>query len=228
MLPNDQIKEMVGRLAADFVQPGMTIGIGTGSTAYWFIIALAEKINNGLKCLAVPTSQKTKELAKKHFIPLADLNDVDIIDLTIDGADEINSELHLIKGGGGALLQEKMVASASRQFIVIADEQKYVPHLGRFPLPVEVLPYGWKQTRKKIEQTGCDKVELRKKDGEAFITDHGHFILDCYFDQIDNPYQLNVQLNNIPGLLETGLFLDMTDAVLIGNSDGTTVLKKKE
>lgn len=227
MLSSDQIKEMVGRQAVDFVQPGMTIGIGTGSTVYWFIIALGEKINKGLQCLAVPTSQKTKELAKKNFIPLADLNEVDFIDLTIDGADEINSALQLIKGGGGALLQEKMVASASRQFIVIADEQKIVNKLGRFPLPVEVLPYGWKQTRKRIEQLGCDKVEIRKKNDEAFITDHGHFILDCYFNQIDDPYQLNIQLKNIPGLLETGLFLDLADAVLIGNSNGTTVLRKK-
>lgn len=229
MLSNDQIKEMVGRQAAGYVQPGMTVGIGTGSTAYWFILALAEMIsNNGLHCVAVPTSKKTKELAEQHFIPLADLNDVDQIDLTIDGADEINPELQLIKGGGGALLQEKMVAAASRQFIVIADEQKYVPEIGKFPLPVEVLPYGWKQTRKKIEKIGCKRVLLRKKDDEVFITDHGHYILDCYFEQIDNPGHLNSQLNNIPGVLESGLFIDMADGVLIGSADGTTVLKRKQ
>jgi ribose 5-phosphate isomerase A len=228
MLSNIQIKEMVGQQAADYVQPGMTIGIGTGSTAYWFIISLAKKIRNGLQCVAVPTSQKTKELAEQHFIPLTDLNAVDIIDLTIDGADEINPEFQLIKGGGGALLQEKMVAAASRQFIVIGDEQKYVLKLGKFPLPVEVLPYGWKQTKRKIEQIGCEKIVLRMKNDEVFFTDHGHYILDCYFEQIEDPVQLNSQLKNIPGLLENGLFIDMADGILIGYTDGKTVFKRKQ
>jgi ribose 5-phosphate isomerase A len=227
MLSNDQIKELVGRQAADLVQQGMTVGIGTGSTAYWLIIALAEKIRNGFQCVAVPTSKKTKELAAQHSIQLADLNDVDVIDLTIDGADEINPDLQLIKGGGGALLQEKMVAAASRQFVVIADEQKYVPQLGKFPLPVEILPYGWKQTKKKIEQTGCKKVMLRMKNDAVFVTDHGHYILDCYFEQINDPDQLNSQLNQIPGLLENGLFINMADGVLIGYADGRTDIKMK-
>ncbi|MCU7552150.1 ribose-5-phosphate isomerase RpiA [Chitinophagaceae bacterium LB-8] len=220
MSSNEQAKQLVGRKAAELVKPNMTIGIGTGSTVYWFILALAEKIKNGLNCKGVPTSIATKNLMQQHKIPVSELNDVEFIDLTIDGADEITHQLQLIKGGGGALLQEKMVAANSKQFIIIADEHKYVSKLGKFPLPVEVVPYGWKQTKHKIEHLGCTKVELRERDGQIFITDHGHYILDCYFNQIEDPTSLHFQLKNIPGLVEVGLFLGMANGAFISYSNG--------
>lgn len=223
MSSNEQAKQLIGRKAVELVRPNMTLGIGTGSTAYWFIMALAEKINAGLNCRGVPTSHQTKELMQQHGIPVIELNDVDFIDLTIDGADEVNHQLQLIKGGGGALLQEKMVAAASRQFIIIADENKYVSTLGKFPLPVEVVPYGWKQTRRKIEQLGCKQVKLREQGGDIFISDHGHYILDCYFHQIEDPSVLHAQLNDIPGLVENGLFLGMANRALIGQADGEII-----
>jgi ribose 5-phosphate isomerase A len=216
----DKMKQQVGKQAAELVKPDMTLGIGSGSTAYWFIIALSKKIKDGLTCKGVPTSKQTKELMQQHHIPVAELDEVELIDLTIDGADEIDPQLQLIKGGGGALLQEKMVAAASKQLIIIADENKYVSSLGKFPLPVEVVPYGWKQTKQKVEQLGCKKVELRMKNGNIFITDHGHYILDCHFHQIEDPVALHTQLNNIPGLVENGLFINMADGALISNNEG--------
>jgi ribose 5-phosphate isomerase A len=219
----DEVKQKLGREAASLVKPDMTIGIGTGSTAYWFILALSEKIQKGLYCKGVPTSLKTKELMQQHNIPIVELDDIDFIHLTIDGADEIDPQLNLIKGGGGALLQEKMVAAASKQFIIIADEKKYVSSLGNFPLPVEVVPYGWKQTKNQIEKLGCTKVELRMSDEKIFITDHGHFILDCHFNLIEDPVALHSQLNSIPGLVENGLFIGMADGVYIGNAEGKII-----
>ena len=217
----DQVKQRIGRQAAQLVQPGMTIGIGTGSTAYWFINYLAERVQAGLSCRGVPTSKQTKLLAEERGIPMVELNDVDQIDLTIDGADEINPALQLVKGGGGALLQEKMVAAASLKLIIIADESKLVKELGKFPLPVEVVPYGWKQTRKQIDLLGCKKSALREAEGKIFITDHGHYILDCHFHKIEDASVLTTQLNNIPGVVDNGLFIDMADAALIGCTDGT-------
>ena len=155
MLSADDIKKQVGEYASQFVENNMTIGIGTGSTAYWFTLSLAERVRRGLKIQAVPTSQSTKQLATEQGIPLAELNNVDFLDLTVDGADEIDSQLQLIKGGGGALLQEKIVAAASKQLIIIADESKYVKCLGTFPLPVEVIIFGWKQAQRHIQKLSC-------------------------------------------------------------------------
>jgi ribose 5-phosphate isomerase A len=216
----DKIKQQVGMAAAELVKPDMTIGVGSGSTVYWFIIVLAGKVKDGLQCKGVPTSNQTRELMVQHHIPVVELNEIEQIDLAVDGADEIDPQLHLIKGGGGALLQEKMVAAAAKQLIIIADENKYVKSLGKFPLPVEVVPYGWKQTKRQVEQLGCKRVELRMKNGNIFITDHGHYILDCHFQQIEDPVALHTQLNNIPGLVENGLFINMADGALIGNKEG--------
>ena len=221
MFSVDQIKQNLGRQAVQFVQPGMTVGIGTGSTANWFIHFLAEKIQNGLDCRGVPTSQQTKLLAEERGISIVELNEVNQIDLTIDGADEINPLLQLIKGGGGALLQEKMVAVASQKLIIIADETKMVSQFGKFPLPVEVVPYGWKQTKKQIEGLGCKNAMIRATEGKIFITDHGHFILDCHFQKIEDAALLQTQLNNIPGVVDNGLFIDLADGALIGYGDGT-------
>jgi ribose 5-phosphate isomerase A len=216
----DSIKQLLGFEAAKLIMPGMTVGIGTGSTAYWFVVALSERIKDGLDCRAIPTSIKTKKLAIEHNVPLIVLGEGDI-DICVDGADEISRGLQVIKGGGGAMLQEKMVADSSRQFIVIADESKLVETLGRFPLPVEVIPYGWKETKKKIERTGCMQVTLRLRDNKVFMTDHGHYILDCDFREIPFPATLHSKLNNIPGVVENGLFINMADMAMIGYADGT-------
>jgi len=221
MLSPEEIKKRVGTAAADMVENDMTLGIGTGTTVYWFILALAEKIKNGFHCKAVPTSKQTEQLARQLNIPLLALNDANRIALTIDGADEIDPGLQLIKGGGGALLQEKMVAAASDRLIIIADHTKAVDQLGKFPLPVEVIPYGWKQVQKHIGELYDIDMTLRLKDGQPLITDHGHYILDCHFGQIDDAPALEIQLNNIPGTVENGLFIHRANEALVGYPDGS-------
>lgn len=222
MLTQDEIKQLVAQQAAQLVQNNMTVGIGTGSTIYWLIKELGERVNKGLFFRAIPTSKKTAALAAKHKIPLAELNDVTSIDITIDGADEIDGNLQLIKGGGGALLQEKMVAAASKELFILADETKLVEQLGKFPLPLEVIPFGWKQVQRKINETYNIEATLRVQDDQPFVSDHGHYILDCPFHKIENPDILSYDLNAIPGVVDNGLFVNMADLVLIGYSDGRT------
>jgi ribose 5-phosphate isomerase A len=222
MLSTNEIKKLVAEKAVDLVKADMVLGIGSGSTVAYFIAAIARKFREGLVCTAVPTSTQTRQLASKEGIKLIDLNDVEYIDLTIDGADEADHQLHLIKGGGGYLLQEKMVASSSREMVVIADNKKYRPFLGEFPLPVEVIPYGWKQVKTKIEKQFGIEIKLREKEGSPFTTDHGHYILDCSFRKIEDPGALNTELHLIPGIVETGLFTDMCNKAIIGYPDGTT------
>jgi ribose 5-phosphate isomerase A len=221
MLSTDEIKEQLGREAAQLVQQDMIIGIGSGSTVFYFMNALAERVRNGLTCTAVPTSEQTRLLAVQKNIKLVTLNEITVIDLAIDGADETDQQLHIIKGGGGALLQEKMVAAASKQVVIIADHTKLVAQIGYFPLPVEAIPYGWKQVQHRIEQTHEIKIELRKKNNQPFISDHGHYILDCYFQKIADPVALNTSLHLIPGVVETGLFINMVDIAIIGYPDGS-------
>lgn len=221
MFSHEEIKKRTGAYAADYVEQGMTIGLGTGSTVYWLLQELGKRVHEGLHFRAVPTSRQTQTLATELGIPLVDLNQVDQLALTLDGADEIAPGLHLIKGGGGALLQEKIVAAASKQLIIIADESKMVNTLGRFPLPVEVIPFGWKQVQKKImQQMGCQLVELREKNGDTFVSDHGHYILDCHFSQITDPAELNEAIHLLPGVVETGLFASMADIAVVGYADG--------
>ncbi len=221
MLSPEEMKRAAGEYAVQLIQPGSITGIGTGSTVYYFIHALAKKVKDGLDIKAVVTSRQSGLLAEQLGIAITDLNDVEYIDITIDGADEVNSQLQLIKGGGGALLQEKMVAAASAKLVIIADSHKMVDKLGRFPLPVEVIPYGWKQTQKHIAGLSCNKIILREKESTPFITDHGHYILDCYFEKIENTPGLAQQLNNIPGVVENGLFINMAASAIIGYEDGT-------
>jgi ribose 5-phosphate isomerase A len=220
MYSQDEIKKLVATKAIELVEEDMTIGIGTGTTAFWLITALAEKLKKGFSCKAVPTSKKTASLAAEKRIPLLTLNDVTTIDITIDGADEIDPQLQLIKGGGGALLQEKMVAAASRQLIIIADHTKQVQQLGAFPLPVEVVPYGWKQVQRRIEHDFHITTALRQKDNQPFLTDHGHYILDCHFKTIPDAAALNTSLHLMPGVVETGLFIHMATKAIIGYADG--------
>jgi ribose 5-phosphate isomerase A len=222
MLSQEEIKQLVAKQAAHLVQNNMTVGIGTGSTIYWLILELGKRVKQGLFFRAIPTSKKTAALAAQHNIPLAELNDVDSIDITIDGADEIDPHLQLIKGGGGALLQEKMVAAASRELFILADQSKLVQHLGKFPLPLEVIPFGWKQVQRNIRETYNIETTLRIQDDQPFITDHGHYILDCPFQRIDQPDELMFELNTIPGVVDSGLFINMADIALIGFPDGKT------
>lgn len=224
MMNSEQIKQQLGIKAAELVQDGTTIGIGTGSTAKHFILALGERVKEGLNIRGVPTSDISKQLAEESGIRTLDLNDAETIDMAFDGADEVSASFDLIKGGGGAMLQEKMVAFAARHFIVMADESKMVQHLGKFPLPVEVVPYGWKKVKKYIEALGCRQVILRVRNEKVLITEHGHYILDCHFNKIPDPGFLNQQLRSIPGVVESGLFLQMVKDVLVGYFDGTTKL----
>ena len=221
MISQDTIKEKVGKQAAELVQNNSIVGIGTGSTAQYFINALGEKVKDGLNIKAVPTSERSRIQAEHLQIPTIELNDVSFIDLVIDGADEINHDLQLIKGGGGALLREKMVAAAARKYIIIADHTKLVDELGAFPLPVEVISYGWKQVLQHITHNFTIECKLRMKEGKAFITDHGHNILDCYFQKIHDPVAVHRVLKNIPGIVEDGLFINMAQEALIGMPDGS-------
>ncbi|PIE94639.1 ribose-5-phosphate isomerase RpiA [Bacillus fungorum] len=214
------LKQLAGEYAADYVKDGMKVGLGTGSTVYWAIQKLGERVKEGLSFQAVPTSKETEALAQQLNIPLISLNDVQSLDLTIDGADEIDSNLQLIKGGGGALLREKIVASSSNKLIIIADKSKVVTRLGTFPLPVEIIPFSWKQTENKIQALGC-QTTLRLKNNEAFITDNNNMIIDCVFPHnITNPANLHTQLKMITGVVETGLFVNMTSKAIIGTKNG--------
>lgn len=219
---NDMLnfKQLAGEYAANFVKDGMKVGLGTGSTVYWTIQKLGERVKEGLSFQAVPTSKETEVLAKQLNISLISLNDVQSLDLTIDGADEIDANLQLIKGGGGALLREKIVATSSKELIIIADESKLVTHLGTFPLPVEIIPFSWKQTERKIQSLGC-QTTLRLKNNETFITDNNNMIIDCIFPHnITNPADLHTQLKMITGVVETGLFVNMTSKAIIGTKNG--------
>ncbi|SDY86323.1 ribose-5-phosphate isomerase RpiA [Bacillus sp. 166amftsu] len=218
------LKRLVGEYASDFVKDGMKIGLGTGSTVYWTIQKLGQLVNEGLSIQAVPTSIETQKLAEQLSIPLISLNDVDYLDLTIDGADEINPDLQLIKGGGGALLREKIVAVSSQKLIIVADESKLVTNLGIFPLPIEIVPFAWEQTAKRIQSFGCQTF-LRIQNNKPFKTDNGNMILDCIFpNQITNPLETHQQLKMITGVIETGLFINMVDKAIIATEKGIKVL----
>lgn len=225
MLKQEEIKKKLGKYAADLVLPDTTIGMGTGSTVFWLIQELAIRVRNGFSLKIVPTSNQTKKLAAEAGIGSVELNEVDSLPLTIDGADEIDDHFQLIKGGGGALLLEKIVAAASKKLVIMADESKLVKQLGRFPLPVEVITAGWKQVQKKIVAAGCGRAELRKVNNQAFVSDNGHYILDCHFEKIDDATGLNTRLHLIPGVVETGLFINMANVIIIGRADGTIEVK---
>ncbi len=220
MLTQNAIKEKLGVYAADLIKQDMLIGLGTGTTVYFLLKELGWRKQQGLNFSAVCTSIQTQNILNEEGISFLSLDDVGRLQLTIDGADEADITGNLIKGGGGALLQEKIVAAASGELIIIVDEKKDVQTLGAFPLPVEVITFGWKQVQRKIESTYNIKTELRKKEGEVFITDHRHYILDCYFNSIPDPSQLNTSLHLIPGVVETGLFVGMATGIITGYADG--------
>ena len=217
--------------ALKFVKPGMNIGLGTGSTANYFIEALGAKVKEGLDIKGMPTSLATAQLAEKHGIPLTKLEIHPHLDLTVDGADEFDPEFRLIKGGGGALLFEKIVASSSKYMVVIADQSKRVKTLGKFPLPVEVLPFGFKATTWKLERAfKILKLDVtmvqRMKDWNPFVTESGNYILDCAIGSIPEPERLEALLKSIPGVVETGLFIGICGIVLMGSPQGVREFKR--
>jgi ribose 5-phosphate isomerase A len=219
-------KQFAGEQAVSYVKDGMKIGLGTGSTVYFSILKIGQQVREGLRIEAIPTSRATEKLAKEEGIPLTDFDQCKRLDLTIDGADEIDSHLQLIKGGGGALFREKLVASASGQLIIVADESKDVGTLGAFPLPVEVTPFAWQTTSARIEELGC-LPQLRMKEDKPFITDNGNFIVDCRFEAIANPAELDKELNAIIGVVEHGLFVNMVNVVLLGRSSGEVTIRER-
>jgi ribose 5-phosphate isomerase A len=225
-IPQDTWKQLAGNAAAKFVEDGMIVGLGSGSTATFFIYALAQRIQSGLRIAGtVASSQASKDLAENLGIPVSDLDTHPELDLYIDGADEIDSQLRLIKGGGGALLREKIVASASRRFVVVGDITKQVTQLGQhFPVPVEVVPFGATPVRKRLEALGAS-VQIRQLAGNTFITENGNVILDCTFPNgIADPEDVNARMRSIVGVVETGLFLNMATQAIIGGPNGVTLL----
>jgi ribose 5-phosphate isomerase A len=225
-------KRQAAAVALEWVRPGMRLGLGTGSTAKHFVELLGERVRTGLKIVGVPTSEVTRADAARLGIPLTTLDETPELDMTVDGADEIDHELNLIKGGGGALLREKIVAAASARMVVIADESKWVPMLGRFPLPIEVMPFGLAATRRTIEAevkaAGCPaEVALRRsKDGHVFVTDGGHWILDAPLGRIPDAKSLAGRLSAIPGVVEHGLFIGMAQAAILAGSNGIRVVER--
>ncbi len=225
--PIDKAKFVAAKRAAQFVEDGMRVGLGTGSTAAWLVRCLGELVReDGLRIKGVPTSSRTAVLAQDVGIEVISLDEAKWLDLTIDGADEFDGDLNLIKGGGGALLQEKIVATASDQMVVVADIGKQVDTLGAYPLPVEVIPFGWQTTQALIEETLISMdvlgraTSLRMNGEVPYVTDEGNHILDLRLNRIGNARQLGMVLNQMPGVVENGLFIDICDTVVIGYGDG--------
>jgi ribose 5-phosphate isomerase A len=218
-------KEVSGRRAADEVKDGMTLGLGTGSTVYFALVRIGERLREeGLTLRCVPTSVDTEEKARQLGIPLATLEEVERIDLTIDGADEVDPDLQLIKGGGGALLREKVVASISKKVLIVVGRDKLVSRLGAsFLLPVEVVPFARPTVRRALVQLGCAPILRVAGHKQPYITDNGNLILDCHFEGgIPDPRGLELELARIPGIVESGLFIDLAQAVIVGEADGTS------
>jgi ribose 5-phosphate isomerase A len=212
-------KQLVGEKATEYIKDGMILGLGTGSTAYFAIMKIGEMVKNGLKIKGVPTSKQTEELALSLDIPLLEMADVTKIDVTIDGADEYDPQKQLIKGGGGALLREKIIASITDFYIIIADQSKQSEVLGSFALPVEVTPFAKEITLMQLKNLGCSPV-FREKDGKLFVTDNQNYIADCKFSSIENPIELNQKLNLIPGVVENGLFVNMANIIITEDGKG--------
>jgi ribose 5-phosphate isomerase A len=226
----DSYKRAAAARAIDFVRSGMRLGLGTGSTAQHFVELLGERVRAGLDVIAVPTSEATRAQATKLSIPLTTLDDTPELDLTVDGADEINPDLTLIKGGGGALLREKIVAAASARMIVIADESKWVSLLGAFPLPIEIAPFGAAATLRAVDAADAGSpgpARLRRdRDGHAFVTDGGHWLLDAQLQRIADPAALARSLTSVPGVMGHGLFIALARTAILAGPDGVRLVER--
>lgn len=221
------LKQLVGEKAAEYVKDGMVVGLGTGSTAYYMVEALGKRVKEGLTITGVTTSTRTKEQAEKLGIPLKTIDEVESVDLTIDGADEIDSKYQGVKGGGGALLFEKIVADYSKKVIWIVDESKMVETLGAFPLPIEVMPYGSQQLVRIFEEKGFQPT-MRKNDvGGNYLTDGGHYIIDLHMTKIEDPHSLATWLDGLTGVMEHGLFLDRVNTIILGRNTGLEIIEAR-
>lgn len=230
-MSTDDFKRAAAEAALKFVEPGMKLGLGTGSTAAHFVELLGAKVADGFDVVGVPTSEATREFAERHGVPLTTLKDTPELDLTVDGADEIDGDLNLIKGGGAALLREKIVAFASKRMIVIADSSKLVPQLGAFPLPIEVIPFGKESTKRAIarlakELGGSGEIDIRRAEDECpVVTDSGHIIVDAHFERINDAKSVAAALNRIPGVVEHGLFLGYATLAILAGPEGVVTLE---
>ena len=227
-MANEREKELAGRAAAKLVVDGDIVGLGTGSTAYFAVVAIGERVKAGLKIVGVPTSEATADLAHKLGIPLSTLEDHPEIDITIDGADEVDPHLNLIKGGGGALLREKVVASVTKKMVVVADSTKLVPTLGKFPLPVEIIPFARPVVERKIVILGATPKLRLKPDGQPFVTDNGNYILDCSFGKIGNPAAVARELSETVGVVEHGLFIGFAKLAIVGKGSVVRQIRAKQ
>ena len=222
----DNLKQRAAERALEFVMDNQTVGLGTGSTTRFAIEGLARRVKEGLKITGVPTSLESERMARGLGIKIVQLNEVDHIDITIDGADEVDPRFNMIKGGGGALTREKLVAIASDKRVMIVDDSKLVAQLGETrAVPVEVLPFAWRLTERRLAKLGCQPV-LRQKDGESFATDNGNYILDCNFGAIDDPETLEPMIRLVPGVVETGLFINIADVLVVAFSDRVEVRQR--
>ena len=219
-------KQLSAETACDYVKDGMIVGLGTGTTAEFAVRKIGKLVRNGLSIRGIPTSNRTKELAEAEGIPLIDFSESMFIDLTIDGADEIDGNLNMIKGGGAALLQEKIVASVSKAEIIVVNMTKLVDQLGAFPLPVEVIPFGWQVVFNQLESLHGNP-DLRLNKGQPQVTDQGNYIIDCHFRKIENPKLLEHQLNMIPGVVENGLFINLCTKMILADGEQLIVKDRK-
>ncbi|RLF47475.1 MAG: ribose 5-phosphate isomerase A [Thermoplasmata archaeon] len=217
----EELKRKAAYEAVKEIRDGMIVGLGTGSTTKYAILKLGEMVKNGLDIVGIATSLESERIAREAGIKVADINDYESIDVTIDGADQVDNNLNLIKGGGGALLREKIVASCSKREIIVVDESKIVSSFS-FPLPVEVVKFGWKRTAEKLA-----KLNFKPHIRHGFVTDNGNYILDCEYDKLENVEEMEAEINNLPGVVENGLFIGLTSEVIVGKKDGIEIMRKK-
>lgn len=225
MMNQDDLKRAVGYRAAQLIEDGMVVGLGSGSTVYYLLEKMKNLMDEGMHIQGIPSSERTAGWARQFGIPLTTFEQVETVDLTIDGADEVDLNFQLIKGGGGSLVREKIVAFHSEKVYIIVDETKLVSQLGAFHLPIEVVPFGWRATARFLEKIGLKWV-LREREGEVFVSNNGNYILDCDAGVIERPYELHERLKKITGVVETGLFIDLVDGVFVGTSDGVRFLER--
>jgi ribose 5-phosphate isomerase A len=228
-LEREDLKKIAAEKAVEQIKDGMIVGLGTGSTMKYALRKLGKLVRKDLKIQGIATSVITKRIAQEEEIPLTTIDEHSEIDITIDGADEVDSSLNLIKGGGGALTREKIIAYNSKKVIIIVDDSKVVKALGiDFPLPVEVIKFGWTSTKKALEKFGCEVIRREVIQSEPYISDNGNYILDCDFDHITNPEELEKDIKTIPGVVENGLFINLTDEVIVGGKQGIVTLDKEK